>query len=78
VYVGLPPSETRESKRLRDENTEAQTPRRRPVRGLGHVSGGRSKEVLSPARQREITHFLVGRMPERALVRAAGGHAGEA
>ena len=61
VYGGMPPSEARELKQLRDENTQAETPRRRPVAGQGHAPGRRSKKVLKPVKQREVMQYLMGR-----------------
>ena len=57
----MQPSEARELKQLRDENTQAQTPRRRPVPGQGHAPGRRSKKVLKPVKQREVMRYLMGR-----------------
>ena len=61
VYGGMLPSEARELKQLRDENTQAETAGRRPVARQGHAAGCRSKKVLKPVKQREVMRYLMGR-----------------
>ena len=67
------PSEARELKQLRDENTKLKRARGGPVARQGHAPGRRSKKVLKPVKQREVVHYLMGRyeVSERRAIRAA-------
>jgi len=73
TYDGMSPSEARELKQLREENTKLKRLRRRALPRQGHAAGCRSRKILKPVKQREVVHYLMGRygVSQRRAVRAA-------